>query len=211
MPNFWLQVCSTSRLVLALKLTSLSGFLLFGSWFFHGYHYVFLPFIAYGVAVTFVVVVTLLMWLAFRAIRPEKKLPIPDVPESLMLIIPCYNENEEELRKSLDSLVEQKGIENNQKAVFIICDGRARGPGMTESTGECLLNTILTEKTSRSHIKNAYMAWDKEQMDIILQKGTYRGLPYVCIVKMTNKGKRDGLILLRSFGTSPKLCPIVVN
>ncbi|KAF2794230.1 glycosyltransferase family 2 protein [Melanomma pulvis-pyrius CBS 109.77] len=176
-----------------------NGFLLFGSWWFKGYHYVFLPFIAFGVAVNFTVVITLLLWRAFQVVRPEKKLPIPETPETLMLIIPCYNENEEELRKSLDSLVEQKGIERNQQAVFIICDGRARGPGMTETTGECLLNTILTEKTSREQINNAYMAWDKEPMDIILQKGIYRGLPYMCIVKMTNKGKRDGLILLRSF------------
>lgn len=148
----------------------------------------------------FIVVITLLLWLVFRWIRPQKKDPAPVNPESLMLIIPCYNENEEELRKSLDSLVEQRGIEQNKQCVFIICDGQARGPGMTQTTGECLLDTILTNKTSRIHMKNAYMAWDKEPMDAIIQKGTYRGLPYMCIVKTTNKGKRDGLILLRSFG-----------
>jgi chitin synthase len=127
---------------------------------------------------------------------------MPETPESLMLIIPCYNENEEELRKSLDSLVEQKGIEQHKQSLFIICDGRARGPGMEQTTGDCLLDTILTGKTSRIHMKNAYMAWDKSPMDVIIQKGTYRDLPYMCIVKMTNKGKRDGLILLRSFGKS---------
>lgn len=174
---------------------------MFGSWWFKGYHYVFLPFITFGVAVNFTVVITLLLWKAFRVVSPEKKNPAPEDSETLMLIIPCYNENEEELRKSLDSLVEQKGIEQHKQAVFIICDGRARGPGMTETTGECLLNTILTERTSRVHMKDAYMAWDKEPMDIIIQKGFYRRLPYMCIVKMTNKGKRDGLILLRSFGT----------
>lgn len=177
-----------------------SGFLLFGSWWFKGYHYVFLPFITYGVFMNFVVVITLLLWLAFRLLRPEKKNPPPTIPESLMLIIPCYNENEEELRKSLDSLVEQRGIENHKQCVFIICDGRARGPGMTQTTGECLLDTILTERTSRIIMKHAYMAWDKEPMDVTIQKGQYRGLDYMCIVKMTNKGKRDGLILLRSFG-----------
>jgi chitin synthase len=191
----------------------LSAFLLFGSWWFKGYHYIFLPFITFGVTVNFVVVLTLILWKGFRLIHPERKLPMPKTPETLMFIIPCYNENEEELRKSLDSLVEQKGIEQHQKAVFIVCDGRARGPGMDKTTGDCLLNTILIEKSSSVQIRSAYMAWDKEPMDIILQKGKYRGLPYICIVKMTNKGKRDSLILLRSFGMPqyPQFFPDSVN
>ncbi|KAH9877748.1 hypothetical protein J1614_002965 [Plenodomus biglobosus] len=176
-----------------------NGFLIFGYWWFKGYHYVFVPIIAVGVLINFTVVVTLLIWLAFRRIKPEIKSPPPLNPDTLMLIVPCYNENEGELRRSIDSLVEQRGLNGHRQACFIICDGRARGPGMTETTGDCLLNTILTGKTYRKHIKNAYIAYDKEPMDIIMQKGTYRGLPYFCIVKMTNKGKRDGIILLRSF------------
>jgi chitin synthase len=179
--------------------------LLFGSWWFKGYHFVFLPFVAFGVAVNFLVVVTLCLWMIFRSIHPERKLPPPTVPESLMLVIPCYNETEEELRRSLDSLVAQKGIEMHKRAVFIICDGRVKGPQMKESTANALLHTILAVKTSRIHMKNAYMAWDKYPMNIIIQKGTYKGLPYMCIVKMHNKGKRDGLILLRSFGMFPGL------
>ncbi|KAH9203656.1 chitin synthase-domain-containing protein [Leptodontidium sp. 2 PMI_412] len=174
-------------------------FLLFGSWWFKGYHYVFLPFIAFGVAVNFSVVVSLVLWKAVRFFIPEKKLPAPDTLESLMLVIPCYNETEDELRNSLDSLVEQKGIEKHRQALFIMVDGRVRGPGMEETTADALLNTILTEKTLSVTIKNAYTGWDNSPMDIILQKGTYKGLSYMCIVKMQNKGKRDGLILLRSF------------
>ncbi|KAF2848143.1 glycosyltransferase family 2 protein [Plenodomus tracheiphilus IPT5] len=176
-----------------------NGFLIFGYWWFRGYHYVFVPFIAVGVLINFVVVMTLLIWLAFRRIRPEIKGPPPLNPDTLMLVIPCYNESEDELRRSIDSLVEQRGIHDHKQACFIICDGRVRGPGMAETTGDCLLNTILTKKTSRKHLKDAYIAFDRERMDVIIQKGTYRGLPYMCIVKMTNKGKRDGIILLRSF------------
>lgn len=186
----------------SLALTTFSATLLFSSWWFKGYHYIFLPFITFGVAVNFTVVVTLVLWKAVRFVFPEKKLAPPETPESLMLIIPCYNESEDELRRSLDSLVEQKGIDQHRKAIFIICDGRVRGPGMEETTADSLLNTILLDKTLSVHIKDAYMGWDKQPMDIIMQKGTYKGLPYMCIVKMQNRGKRDGLILLRSFGTS---------
>jgi chitin synthase len=33
----------------------------------------------------------------------------------------------------------------------------------------------------------------------VVQKGTYGGIPYLCIIKEQNQGKRDGLILVRSF------------
>lgn len=121
-------------------------------------------------------------------------------PESLLLIIPCYNESEDELRRSLDSLVEQKHIEDHPFGIVIVCDGQVRGPGMSETTSSCLLNTILTEKSYRENIPEAYLAWDKQHVDIILQKGKYRGVPYMLIVKLQNSGKRDGLILVRSFG-----------
>lgn len=178
-----------------------SIFLLFGSWWFKGYHYVFLPFIAFGVAVNFTVTVSLILWKAFRFLWPEKRLPPPATPETLMLIIPCYNETEEELRRSLDSLVEQKGLKGHKRACFIICDGRVRGPGMQQTTADTLLYSILADKAYRVEMKNAYIGWDKKPMSIILQKGTYEGMPYMVIVKTQNQGKRDSLILLRSFGT----------
>ena len=158
-----------------------------------------MPFIAYGVLVNLVVVITLCLWLLFRAFVPEKYEPAPEVPESLLFIVPCYNESEEELRRSLDSLVEQVGIDQHPHGIVIICDGRVRGPGMNETTADCLLNTILKHKTSRRLVSNAYLAWDKQDVDIILQRGTYCGVPYMCIIKLENSGKRDGLILIRSF------------
>lgn len=136
--------------------------------------------------------------MAFRHFFPEKRNPAPETPESLLLIIPCYNESEDELRRSLDSLVEQKHIEQHRHGIVIVCDGRVRGPGMSETTADCLLNTILTEKTSRRKIPNAYLSWEKHDADVILQRGTYRGVPYACIIKLQNSGKRDGLILIRS-------------
>jgi hypothetical protein len=148
--------------------------------------------------INFIVVITLCLWLTLRYFYPEKREPASETPESLLLIVPCYNESEEELRRSLDSLVEQKNIEQHSCGIVIICDGRVRGPGMSETTANCLLNTILTEKTSRRMISNAYLAWDKQDADVILQRGTYRGVPYMCIIKLQNSGKRDGLILIRS-------------
>lgn len=133
-----------------------------------------------------------------RRISPEKQ-TIPEKPESLVLVIPCYNETKEELLKSLNSLVSQKNIDQHPRAVMIICDGKVRGPGMDKTTADYLFEDILVQKDYRIRIPAAYLAWDQQFMDIEVQKGTYNGIPYFCIVKQQNQGKRDSLIVIRSF------------
>ena len=117
----------------------------------------------------------------------------------MVLLLPCYNETREECRKSLDSLVAQTGISRHKKAIIIVVDGQARGPGMEKTTAEHLLDDILTSPSVRQTIPAAYTAWDHTEMDVVVQQGTYGDIPYLCIVKEKNKGKRDGLILIRSF------------
>jgi len=143
-------------------------------------------------------VFSIILHLLFRRLIPEKE-DIPEEPESMVLLLPCYNETREELLKSLDSLVDQIGIEENNKAIIIICDGKVRGPGMEKTTADYLLEDILTGLTSREHIQAAYTSWDHTEMDVVVQKGSYGGIPYTCIIKQENRGKRDGLILIRSF------------
>lgn len=132
-----------------------------------------------------------------RKIKAPKKI-IPTQPETLVFVVPCYNETPEELTRSLDSLADQTGIDQHPRAIMIICDGKVRGPGMEKSTAEYLLEDLL-EPRSRKYIKGAYTAWDRKPMDVEVQSGVYKGLPYYCIIKQQNQGKRDSLIALRSF------------
>jgi len=150
------------------------------------------------VALNVIMVFSIILHLLFRKVVPEVKY-LPETPESMVMVLPCYNETREELTKSLDSLVGQIGIEDNQKAIMIICDGKVRGPGMEKTTGDYLLEDILTHPATREYIDDAYTSWDHTPMDAVVQTGTYSGIPYVCIVKESNRGKRDSLILIRSF------------
>lgn len=133
-----------------------------------------------------------------RFVLPEKKY-VPDQPENLVFVLPCYNETREECTRSLDSLVDQINIEKHKRAIMIVCDGRAKGQGMEKTCADYLLEDILVEKTDHQVISGAYTAWNTEPNDITMQKGTYKGVPYLCLVKNRNLGKRDGLILIRSF------------
>lgn len=141
---------------------------------------------------------------------PEKTIE-PDHVENLVMIMPCYNETFEECSHSLDSLVSQTGIDENKKAIMVVCDGRVRGPGMEKTTADYLMDDIFTQQTRREKIKRAYKGWNGDMMDIEVARGSYKGVPYLCIVKEQNQGKRDSLIVVRSFlykfnmrGTNPR-------
>lgn len=172
--------------------------LIFSSWFWPSYYYIYLPFITLTVALNCIMVASVIFFSIKHRIFPERII-MPTSPESLVLLLPCYNENLEECTKSLDSLAAQKHLENNKKAIMIICDGRVRGAGMEKTTAQYLLEDILVEKTERKVVKQAYTAWDQQPMDVTMQKGNFKGIPYFCIIKHQNQGKRDGLIALRSF------------
>jgi chitin synthase len=143
-------------------------------------------------------VASIIFFTTKHKVRPERTI-IPESPESLVLLMPCYNETMEECTKSLDSLVEQVNIDQHKKAIMVICDGRVRGPGMAKTTAQYLLDDILIRPTARHFIRKAYLAWDNQYMDIEVSKGTYKGVPFFCIVKQQNQGKRDSLIVIRSF------------
>lgn len=144
-------------------------------------------------------IVSIFFFTVRNSIWPEPKPLIPATPENMVLLMPCYNETLEECTRSLDSLVAQVGIEEHAKAILIVCDGRVRGPGMEKTTGQYLNEDILVDRTHREIIRGAYTAWDGQSMTLELTRGTYKGVPFCCIVKQQNQGKRDSLIVARSF------------
>jgi chitin synthase len=133
-----------------------------------------------------------------RLVFPEEKI-VPTSKETMVHVVPCYNESPEELIRSLDSLVTQTGIEGHARAIVVICDGRVRGPGMAKTAADHLLDDIFIVRSYRHIIKDAYTSWTHDLMDIEVQCGTYKGIPYYCIIKQQNQGKRDSLICVRSF------------
>lgn len=123
---------------------------------------------------------------------------IPDEPEQMVLLLPCYNETPEELSRSLESLIAQKNIDDHPRMIFIVVDGNVRGPGMDKTTQRYLLEDILEPGPCR-HFQNGYRARDGLFMPVKIQTGYFKGLPYVFVGKHYNQGKRDSLCFARSF------------
>ncbi|KAH8653342.1 chitin synthase-domain-containing protein [Xylariales sp. PMI_506] len=173
--------------------------LIFSSWYWPQYYYIYLPFISLPLVLNCIMIFLIIIYsLKNQVFRPKRT--IPAAPENMVLLMPCYNETFEECTRSLDSLVGQVNVDQHRKAIMIVCDGKVRGPGMTKTTAQYLADDILAgASTERMFLRSAYLAWDGQLMDVECIKGVYKGVPFYCIIKQQNQGKRDSLILSRSF------------
>ncbi|OAQ76688.1 chitin synthase [Purpureocillium lilacinum] len=188
---------------LIIGLVCLNATLIYVAWAFWQVYYLFILLLsANTVMQAFMICGIILHFLATRLLRcgcgwPRKEV-IPDAPEKMVLLLPCYNETQHELTRSLDSLIAQKQIDQHPRLIFIVVDGNVRGPGMEKTTQEYLLQDILGPGHSR-YFTNGYRARDGLFMPVRVQTGYYKGLPYVFVGKSYNQGKRDSLCFARSF------------
>jgi chitin synthase len=120
-------------------------------------------------------------------------------PKNYIYVIPCYNESEAELRGSLHSLIEQRIVKGDKRAIVIICDGKVQGSGNTASTDQLLLQLLDFEE--RAGATHEYLTWDGTANRIYSYTGayTYHGetVPLLLLIKEKNVGKRDSLVLIR--------------
>ncbi|CZR47581.1 uncharacterized protein FPRO_13248 [Fusarium proliferatum ET1] len=184
--------------IMTAFLISVNFMFIFASWWWPRYYYVYIPFISFPLVLNCIMIASIICFTLKNLISAEKIIE-PGHLEDLIMIMPCYNETLEECTKSLDSLVDQVGIDNHKRGIMIICDGRVRGPGMEKTTAQYLNEDIFVEQLHREKITRAYRAWDGQAMDVEISWGYYKGIPFYCIVKEQNQGKRDSLIVIRSF------------
>ncbi|KAI0097103.1 glycosyltransferase family 2 protein [Daldinia grandis] len=171
---------------------------IFSSWYWPRFYYIYLPFISMPLVLNCIMIADIIIWSLKNLVFKPKKVA-PETPEEMVLLMPCYNETYEECSRSLDSLVNQVNVGHHKQAIMVVCDGKVRGPGMDKTTGDYLNEDIFTDKIERRMIRAAYVAWDGQSMDVDVSRGIYKGVPFFCIVKQQNQGKRDSLIVARSF------------
>ncbi|KAF5969190.1 chitin synthase [Fusarium bulbicola] len=183
--------------IMTAFLISVNFMFIFASWWWPRYYYVYIPFISLPLVLNCIMIASIICFTLKNLISAEKIIE-PDHLEDLIIVMPCYNETLEECTKSLDSLVDQVGIDNHKRGIMVICDGRVRGPGMEKTTAQYLNEDIFFEQLRQEKITRAYRAWDGQAMDVEISWGYYKGVPFYCIVKEQNQGKRDSLIVIRS-------------
>lgn len=186
--HFWQKV-----LVVGV-LGCVNGALIALSIIFNHYWYIFL--IPLSFATTFNAMCVILI--VVSRLTTKKTVPEVSAAKNVGFIVPCYNETREELSRTFDSLSKQTNIGIHNKVMFILCDGRAKSSGETHTTDYVLTNEILKDYiTSSITIVDAYNCWDGSKMTVDVVCGVMNGMPFMCIIKHENMGKRDSLVCIR--------------
>mmetsp|Transcript_20206 Transcript_20206/g.38806 ORF Transcript_20206/g.38806 Transcript_20206/m.38806 type:complete len:1076 (+) Transcript_20206:134-3361(+) len=139
-----------------------------------------------------------------------------DVRSPVMVMVPCYNEGDNELRKTIKSVLNTTYPDEN-KVLFMVADGLVTGNGEDLSTPEHLANilgfdidefeddTFEYDCIGVTHTKNRARVYHG-----ILQKG-HKFLKYICVVKCGlpaettssakpgNRGKRDSQLITMGY------------
>lgn len=170
------------------------------SWKFEKYWYVFAPVILLGNVLNTLMVLNLVrywLWRSFTRLLGFSKPPVQPSPSTIAMVLACYCENYNELMATLESLHAQEGIEQHKKMFLVVVDGQVKGKGMSKTTDRILVEDIFKPE-KEEWFPVGYESWDGAINGIYACAGTWRDVPYVCLVKKRNLGKRDGLILVRT-------------
>jgi chitin synthase len=124
--------------------------------------------------------------------------------KNYVYVVPCYTESKQELLKTLSSLVLQREVKRDVRAIIIICDGTsANKNNICDKVLKDLLDLQEDDNGQNESQVFSYPTWDHKENLIQVYKGHYsfmdETLPVILLIKMENYGKRDSLVLLRQF------------
>jgi chitin synthase len=117
-------------------------------------------------------------------------------PKKYLYLIPCYNESEEELMQTILSIVYQKTVNNDKRAMIIVCDGMVKGVNNIKSTDKILLNILNNKNEPKTY---EYITRENNENVLYIYDGIFNDINYILLIKKHNSGKRDSLVLVRQF------------
>ncbi|KAG1474620.1 hypothetical protein G6F56_000248 [Rhizopus delemar] len=163
---------------------------------------------------SFAVILSLVILVKFLAALQFGGAPTPEDHDKFVICqVPCYTEDEESLRKTIDSLTAMT-YDDKHKLLFLIADGMIIGSGNDRSTPRILLDILgHTEKDDpEPHMFKSIGEGSKQLNYGKVYSGVYQYeghvVPYIVVVKVGkpsertkpgNRGKRDSQIICMNF------------
>ncbi|KAJ2488868.1 hypothetical protein IWW37_004454 [Coemansia sp. RSA 2050] len=164
--------------------------------------------------VAFACVLMLVVLVKFMTALQFTKRPIPTPPEKFVVCqVPCYTEDEDSIRKTLDSLGALE-YQDKHKLLFVICDGNIVGSGNDRSTPRIVLDILGVDPEYEPPARDYLAIAEGSRRHNIgkVYSGLYevegRVVPFMVVAKVGtpeesnrsgNRGKRDSQIMLMSF------------
>jgi len=143
----------------------------------------------------------------------KRKIDHDDFDEGVMVMVPCYNEGDSELKKTIDSILYTKYPDDN-KVMVVVADGIITGKGEELNTPKTL-GQLLGFKLRKRDKGYAYESIGSSKDNrASVYHGTCerdgRSLKYIVIVKRGtpaekdsmkpgNRGKRDSQLIMQGF------------
>lgn len=158
-------------------------------------------------------VVAIIAFKFFAALQFSRNNRPDDLDRFFICQVPAYTEDEDSLRRAIDSLARMK-YDDKRKLLFVICDGNIVGAGNDRSTPKIVLDIL----GSPGHVNPPALSFESlgEGQQQHNKGKVYSGLyevsghivPYVVVVKVGknnehskpgNRGKRDSQMILMRF------------
>jgi len=142
-------------------------------------------------------------------VRMKRTITRDDTRTKMIIMVPCYNEGNKELRKTIDSVMDTTYPDDN-KVLLVVADGNITGKGEKISTPETLSKILGFEMKSSDKSYSCNSIGDLTENRAKVYHGIYKDagkeLKYIVIVKTGlvsergnpragNRGKRDSQLL----------------
>jgi cellulose synthase/poly-beta-1,6-N-acetylglucosamine synthase-like glycosyltransferase len=116
--------------------------------------------------------------------NPNYTLPFTQKRKNVAVFVPVYSESRESLYNTVKSVVESD-YPKSSKMLIIVVDGIKQGLGNDDFTSEYAKQILNT--TQNISIDSNYE----------LYIGSYKGVEYLLLIKVINKGKKDSFLVLQ--------------
>lgn len=142
-------------------------------------------------------------------VRWKRTIKRDDTRSKMIIMVPCYNEGDKELRKTIDSVMDTSYPDDN-KVLLVIADGNITGKGERCSTPETLSRILGYKMNPNDKLYSCKSIGELTENRAKIQYGTFKDagkeLKYIVIVKCGvpseegspragNRGKRDSQLL----------------
>lgn len=142
--------------------------------------------------------------------RPKHTITRTDTRSKLIVMVPCYNEGDKELRKTIDGVIDTTYPDDN-KVLLVIADGIVTGKGEEISCPDTIANILGYKHTDRDRTYDCSSIGEIPTNRVKIYYGTKvdcgKALKYIVIVKCGllgesgssragNRGKRDSQLLI---------------